>query len=67
MNIRRTERVVWAVIFFSSIGLLTLLFVAAYQQDKRNSAFIYACETMGGVALVGEYGTKACLKSEVLK
>lgn len=67
MNILRTERVVWTVIFFSSIGLLTLLFVAAYQNDKDKMAFIDACETMGGVAVVGNYGTKACFNSEVLK
>ena len=67
MIMRRTERVIVSVVFFSSLGLLSLLFVAAYQQDKDKMAFIDACETMGGVAVVGNYGTKACFKSEVLK
>ena len=67
MNMGRTERVILSVLFFSSIGLLALLLIASYQNDKDKMAFIDACETMGGVAVVGHYGTKACFKSEVLK
>jgi hypothetical protein len=64
---RRTERVIVGVAFFAIPGLLALLFIASYQNDKAKMAFIDACETMGGVAVVGHYGTKACFKSEVLK
>ena len=67
MTMRRTEKVIVSVVFFASLGLLALLFAAAYHNDKSNMAFIDACETMGGVAVVGNYGTKACFKSEVLK
>jgi hypothetical protein len=56
----------WPVIFccFVFAGFVTL---SAYTKDKEKHAFIELCETMGGVAIVGNYGTKACLKSETLK
>ena len=56
----------WPVIFCSFVfaGFVTF---GAYNKDKERLAFIDACQTMGGVAIVGNYGTKACLKSETLK
>lgn len=67
MNMRRTERVVWGVVFVAIGGLTVLFSIASFQLDKNNQAFIYACETMGGVPVIGTYGTKACFKSDVLK
>lgn len=55
-------------IFFTFMcGVFALGLVGAYHVDKDRIAFIDACETMGGVAIVGNYGTRACFKSEVLK
>lgn len=56
----------WA--FFSTATVVMVLgLMASYSADKEKIAFVDACETMGGVAVVGNYGTKACFKSEVLK
>ncbi len=53
--------------FFLGVTFFALLFVSAYNKDKERLAFIELCETMGGVAIIGNYGTKTCLKSETLK
>lgn len=59
------------IVFWTFFSFLTIVGIfgvmGAYSADKDRLGFIDACETMGGVAVVGNYGTKACFKSEVLK
>lgn len=61
------DGVFWTVII-GGFALMLAGIVGAYHVDKERQAFIEVCETMGGVPLIGDYGTtKACLKSEALK
>lgn len=48
------------VIFWSIIG------VAKYHIYDNRTAYIEACETMGGQAVIGKMFTKICVKNEYL-
>jgi hypothetical protein len=53
--------------FVLAVVVFFLLIVTAVTTDGKRIAFVEACETMGGVAIIGLFDTQACIKSEVLK
>ncbi len=46
---------------------IVALLVAAINKDMERQSFVEACETMGGVPLIGRHSTKVCLSNEVVK
>lgn len=47
------------------LGLIGAQVYTDISHANAATAFISACETMGGQAIVGNYGTKSCLKADV--
>jgi hypothetical protein len=56
----------FVVAVFVGAAIVALL-VAAINKSIERQSFVEACETMGGVPLIGRHSTRVCFKPEVLK
>lgn len=66
LSYRTLGAIQWAFFGLAVIGV-GFLIVSAFIADGKRNGFVDACETMGGVPLIGRYNTQACLNPEVLK